>query len=166
MIDQYDSNDPFKSLDALEEIFASADAGGGNNAFGEVPDGTYQVRVDKAEFSISKSGNPMVSWQLRILNGKYANACIFKRNMLITPDNVVWFKKDLVATGMDVRGMKLRDMNERLPNLIGVCLEVNQKTKGDFSNVYIQKVIDVDFDTGSEWNREPGSDDDKDEVVF
>ena len=43
----------------------------------EVPVGKYEVKVDKLECKVSKSGNPMVSIWFRIVNGKFEKSVIF-----------------------------------------------------------------------------------------
>jgi hypothetical protein len=119
--------------------------------FEEVPDGTYQVKVERVELKHSKiredggvttGGNPMLKWQLRVLNPPYAGRMIFRHNMIMTAENIAWLKSDLVMCGLDLE--KLSHLEARLSELLDVQLEVKKVTKGDFPNVYFNSRIDVD----------------------
>ena len=41
--------------------------------FESVPDGKYQVAVEKVELTQSSTGNPMLKWTLRILAPRFIN---------------------------------------------------------------------------------------------
>lgn len=43
----------------------------------EVPDGDYEVKIDKLELKASKAGNPMLSGWLKIVSGSYKGQIIF-----------------------------------------------------------------------------------------
>lgn len=58
----------------------AAENGGGN--YKEVPEGTYEVEVDKLELKKSKSGNPMLSCWLKIAAGEYTKSIIFYNQVL------------------------------------------------------------------------------------
>ena len=49
--------------------------------FESVPDGKYQVAVEKVELTQSSTGNPMLKWTLRILAPRFANRfwCVILR---------------------------------------------------------------------------------------
>jgi hypothetical protein len=51
--------------------------------FKEVPDGSYEVKVEKMELKASSKGDPMVSIWFRILEGEFKNSIIFL-NQVIT----------------------------------------------------------------------------------
>ena len=59
----------------LMEDLKKADNGESN--YREVPDGNYEVKIEKCRLKMSKAGNPMVSIQFRILSGEYQRQCIF-----------------------------------------------------------------------------------------
>lgn len=45
--------------------------------FEEVPEGVYEVQIDKAELKQSKSGKPMVSIWFKIVAGKFNKSMLF-----------------------------------------------------------------------------------------
>ena len=58
----------------------AAENGGGN--FKEVPEGTYEVEVDKLELKKSKKGDPMLSCWMKISAGEYKGSIIFYNQVL------------------------------------------------------------------------------------
>lgn len=50
----------------------------------EVPFGTYEVKVEKLELVESKTGKPMVSCWMRILEGEFKNSILFMNQVIHT----------------------------------------------------------------------------------
>lgn len=114
--------------------------------FETVPDGKYVVKIDRLEQKTSKAGNIYFSWGLAITEGSRIGEWIWKNSMITDQRSVGFFKDDLVLLG-HVPG-KLSDIN--LEAYLDLRLEVNVKTKGDFTNVYFNKLIDGDYPEVSE----------------
>lgn len=113
--------------------------------FEEPPDGRYQVMVDKVELARSKtSGAAMLKWQMKIIGGRCAGRYIFRNNMIASPENVKWLKRDLATCGMDVNAFKLSELPEHLGELLDVTLDVQKRTNGDYVNVYLNRRIEID----------------------
>ena len=111
--------------------------------FEEVPDGRYQVIVEKVEMARSKQTNtPMLKWQLKILGPHCAGRYLFRNNMIASHENLKWLKTDLVLCGLQLE--KLSDLPHRLNELLDVTLEVQKKTNGTYTNVYLNKRIEID----------------------
>lgn len=74
-----------KSIDVegLKEDIAEADKNGGQRDFEEVPEGDYEVSIDKIELKESSKGDPMVSIWFKILEGEFKNSRLFM-NQVIT----------------------------------------------------------------------------------
>ena len=122
----------------------------------EVPDGKYQVNVEKVEIVRAKSsGNPMLRWELRILAPRCQGRVLFRHNVLATRENLKWLKTDLHTCGLDLE--KVSDLPARMGALLDVKLEVTKRTKGDSSNVYLNRRIVLD-DVGGSSGRDPGYD--------
>ena len=68
-----------KSIDVagLQKDIAEADQQNGSGDYKEVPDGTYEVKIEKIELKASSKGDPMVSMWFRILSGDFKNSMIF-----------------------------------------------------------------------------------------
>ena len=131
------------NLDQWEGDYASAPAERDDRQAG-APDGKYQAVVERVELTKSKtSGLPMLKWSLRIISGQYQNYWLFRNNMIASADNVKWLKGDLYVCGLQLD--KLGDLNrdDVRARLIGVVLEVQQKTNGEYKNVYFNRRINV-----------------------
>ena len=108
--------------------------------FDSVPDGKYQVIVDKVALTKSQtSGNPMLKWKLKVLGPKHEGAIIWRNNIIASKNNVQWLKNDLHVCGLDLE--KLSDLRINLEKLLNVMLEVTKRTKGDNENVYFNRRI-------------------------
>jgi len=110
------------------------------NKFDDVPDGKYQVSVEKVELARSKtSNNPMLKWQLRILGPNHAGRMIFRNSVMASAENIKYLKNDLHTCGLVLE--RFSDLGNRLNDLLDVKLEVTKKTRGEFSNVYVNRRI-------------------------
>ena len=108
--------------------------------FEPVPDGKYQVVVDRVEMTKSQtSGNPMLKWKLKILGPKHEGAVIWRNNVIGSKGNVQWLKNDLHVCGLDLG--KLSELPGKLGKLLDVMLEVTKKTKGENENIYFNRRI-------------------------
>ena len=132
-------------LSAFDDSYQQAEAY--ENEFPDVPDGTYHAIVEKLELTTSQSGNPMLKWQMTVVEDtQYTGRKLFHNNMITSPENIRWLKTDLERAGLNiVRVSELQDPAVR-ERLIGVKLKVQKKTKSSngeqFENVYIQKRLD------------------------
>ena len=123
-------------LAAFDDDFAQTEAAD----FEEVPDGKYQVRIQSVRLGESQKGDPMLKWDLVVISGTHAGRHIFK-NAVITSASLPFVKGDL-----DTLGLKLGRFSElpgRLDSLLDLTLEVTKRTKGEYANVYFNKLIQV-----------------------
>ena len=109
--------------------------------FDSVPDGKYQVNVEKVELTETHtSGNPMLKWTLRIIAPQQVNRLMW-RNSVITAKTLKFLKTDLHVCGLDLE--RLSDLPNHLGRLLDVKLEVTKRTKGDNENIYFNRRIDI-----------------------
>jgi len=114
--------------------------------FESVPDGKYQVNVEKVELTEAQStGNPMLKWTLRIIAPKFVNRLMW-RNSVITHNTLKYVKTDLHLCGLDLE--KISDLPQQLRRLLDVKLEVTKKTKGDNENIFFNRRIENDHAPG------------------
>ena len=110
--------------------------------FEEIADGKYQVKVDKVELTRAKSsGNPMLKWTLKILGPRHEGRLLWRYNQFATPQNRDWLKTDLHTCGVELG--KLSELNDRLEEILDIKLEITKKTKGENSNVFIDRRIEI-----------------------
>jgi len=123
--------------------------------FDDVPDGKYQVNVEKVELTRAKSsGNPLLKWALRVLGPQHRGRMLFRNNVLVSADNIKWLKTDLHTCGLELR--KLSDLPANLDRLLDVKLEVTKRTNGENTNVYLNKRIVVDDGDGEPFGGDSG----------
>jgi hypothetical protein len=109
--------------------------------FDSVPDGKYQVNVEKVELTETHtSGNPMLKWSLRIIAPQQVNRLMW-RNSVITAKTLKFLKTDLHVCGLDLE--RLSDLPNHLERLLDVKLEVTKRTKGDNENIYFNRRIET-----------------------
>ena len=135
-------------LSAFDDDFSSAEA----PSFDEVPDGKYQARIDEVRLDRSQKGDPMIKWDLIVIAGSQTGRHIFK-NSVITPAALPFVKGDLKTVGLELA--KFSDLARRLEELLDVTLEVTKRTRGEYSNVYFNKRINI---AGNGAAKQPASD--------
>ena len=86
-----------------------------------VPDGKYQVAVEKVELTEAQStGNPMLKWTLRVIAPKFINRLMW-RNSVITHNTLKYVKTDLHTCGLDLD--KISELPKHLKKLLDVKLD-------------------------------------------
>jgi hypothetical protein len=132
---------PDIDLAQFDEDFAEASVE--DREFDEIPDGKFQVSVDKVELTTAKSsGNALLKWTLRILGPHYAGRLLWRNNVMATRENIRWLKNDLHICGLDLA--KLSDLPAHLSYLLDVQLEVTKRTRGDNINIYFNRRLVLD----------------------
>lgn len=132
------NNDDTMDLTQFDDDFVSADVE--EKDFEAVPDGKYQVKVDRVELTRSEtSGNPMLKWALKILGPTHKGRLLWRNNVIASKDNVKWLKQDLYTCGLQMD--KLSDLPGKLETLLDVGLEVTKRTKNEFENIYFNRRI-------------------------
>jgi hypothetical protein len=104
-----------------------------------LPDGKYQMSVEKVELLYSKNNNPMLVWQLRVLGPRYAGRKHWHRNMIVTKENIKWLKRDLLIAGLKIEKLSL--LPQHLHELLDLVVEIQLKTKGEHQNSFLNKRI-------------------------
>lgn len=141
------NNDDTMDLAQFDDDFVSADVE--EKDFEAVPDGKYQVKVDRVELTRSEtSGNPMLKWALKILGPTHKGRLLWRNNVIASKDNVKWLKQDLYTCGLQMD--KLSDLPGKLETLLDVGLEVTKRTKNEFENIYFnRRIVLSDEDTAT-----------------
>jgi len=132
------NNDDTMDLAQFDDDFVTADVE--EKDFEAVPDGKYQVKVDRVELTRSEtSGNPMLKWALKILGPTHKGRLLWRNNVIASKDNVKWLKQDLYTCGLQID--KLSDLPGKLATLLDGGLEVTKRTKNEFENIYFNRRI-------------------------
>ena len=153
------NNDDTMDLAQFDDDFVSADVE--EKDFEPVPDGKYQVKVDRVELTRSEtSGNPMLKWALKILGPKHKGRLLWRNNVIASKDNVKWLKQDLYTCGLQME--KLSDLPGKLESLLDIGLEVTKRTKNEFENIYFNRRIVL---SGEDASSEPSADHDVNDMI-
>jgi hypothetical protein len=101
---------------------------------GEVPDGFYETVVESVSIARTpRSGNPMISWQLRIQGPSYQGRRLVK-NRVITDRTLSFLKEDLQRIGLEIA--RLSELHERLPEMRDREIRVLKRTKDGWVDVF------------------------------
>ncbi len=142
MTQEYDTTG-MSDLDLAQFDDDFAEAPVEEREFEEIPDGKYQVNVEKVELTRAQSsGNPMLKWTLKILGPRFAGRLLWRNSVMASKENLKWLKTDLHTCGLDIE--KLSDLPARLGDLLDVKLEVTKRTKGESENIYFNRRIVVE----------------------
>ncbi len=115
------------------------------DTFGDIPDNRYQTKVTKVEIAKSQSsGRLQIAWEFTIMTGEFKNRKKWAYDGLETKENFDYVKTRLARLGINVKKKKIQDLPELLEACVGLTCEVQVKTRGDFQNVYVNKLIDID----------------------
>lgn len=148
MTQDYDTTG-ISDLDLAQFDDDFAEASVEEREFDEIPDGKYQVNVEKVELTRAQSsGNPMLKWTLKILGPRLAGRLLWRNSVMASKENLKWLKTDLHTCGLEIE--KLSDLPERLGDLLDVKLEVTKRTKGENENIYFNRRIVVEDLAGVE----------------
>jgi hypothetical protein len=123
-------------LSVFDDNFETAEA----PDFEEVPDGKYHVRIEKAQLTESSAGDPMIKWDLVIISGSQEGRHIFK-NAVISQKSMPYVKGDLTRLGLEMK--RISELPNRLPEVLDKKLEVTVRTKGEYTNVYFNKLLAI-----------------------
>jgi hypothetical protein len=81
-------------LAQFDDAFEAAEVE--ERAFDPVPDGKYQVNVERVELTRAQtSGNPMLKWSLRIFAPTHKGRMLWRNNVMASAENIKWLKQDL-----------------------------------------------------------------------
>ena len=142
----YDQDDI--DLAQFDDDFAEAEVE--DRDFEPIPDGNYQVNVERAELTRAQtSGNPMLKWTLRIIAPRFRGRLLWRNNVMVSRENIKWLKTDLHTCGLSLA--KISDLPANLEKLINIKLEVTKRTRGENENVYLNKRIVLE-DGGDEYD--------------
>ncbi len=134
------SNQPIDNLDLaqFDDAFESAEVE--DREYETVPDGKYQVNVERVELTRAKtSGNPMLKWTLRIIAPTHKGRLLWRNNVMVSSMNIKWLKQDLYICGLQLS--KLSDLPGYLEQLLNIKLEVTKRTRGENENIYFNRRI-------------------------
>lgn len=137
-------------LKGLQDDIKEAKENGGGN-YKEVPEGTYEVKLEKLELQLSKKGDPMVCIWWNILDGEFKNSKIFQYQVITQGFQIHIMNEFLksLETGIDIKfddyeqyNDLLLDISEEIENQgLEYGLSYGKNNKG-FNTYEIEEIFD------------------------
>lgn len=122
----------------------------------EVEDGPYIAQLFAAERKESAAGWHYVDWQFKILEGESEGETASRRSGIETEENLVWLMRDFARFGLDPDDVDIEDNDDLDAILAGIvkskpkCRIVAKTGDSNIQNIYINKVIDIEENAGSD----------------
>jgi hypothetical protein len=113
-----------------------------------VPAGRYQAKIDKVYMDVAKNtGADQLCWELVIIAGKFKGKRLYKKNTLLTRENIRWLKDDLEKIELQISPISTLD--EHLDEFLDIVVEIYVKNKAyqgkDYATPYINKRLDIEI---------------------
>ncbi len=120
-----------------------------------VPDGSYSARIDSAVVEEAKSsGRMQVNWALTVAEGDYEGRSIHRFSGLESDDNLAFLQGDIETLEIAIPE-DINDLGEALEDAVGLLLEINVRTKDEFTNVdFIELLEDTEGEEEEEEEEE------------
>lgn len=153
--------------DVVVAEFGHKDAKGGGSRNPRVPEGDYLCKILSAEKKEAKeSGNQMIVWKLKIIEGKYKGKEMTARTVLI-PTALFMLRHLLEALGVDVpeKTTKIK-YSKYVGRKIGITVEdgeFNNKPTSDVNDFIDPDMIGADEDEDDLDDEDDDDEDDDDE---
>jgi len=91
----------------------------------QIPEGRYEVEVERVTLTRSRAGTPMLTWTLGLSERVAGNRCLWRNHLLNSDqDNLRFVKRDLKIVGVHL-DRPLSDVIAHLHELTGIRLEVS-----------------------------------------
>ena len=112
------------------------------NLLKPIPDGNYKCRIIDARIEKSKSsGRLQVVQILQILRPKkYKSRMLYRYAGLETKGNLGFFKSDLKRLGIKIP-KNIINISRSIENTIDLKCSVTVRTRGEFTNIFINRLI-------------------------
>lgn len=120
--------------------------------FPEVPHGTYEVKIEKLELVESKSGKPMMTCWMKILDGEYKGQRLFYNQVLHVGFGIHKANEFLrsLDSGLDIEFENFKqyndlllDVHEAIDGKLEYAVKYGEDRKG-FNTFEIVEVFDVE----------------------
>ncbi len=122
-----------------------------------VPDGKYEMKVIDCRIErAKKSSRLQIVWVIQILTGKYKKRIIYRYDGLETENNLGFLKADFKKLGFKLP-KNIMKITKIVDDIAGMSFHGQVKTNGEYTNIYINDVID-------EEDEEDEDEDDEDDV--
>lgn len=127
---------PSDALDLRRFDAHYAAEAGPSTIFSEVPDGRFRVQITDLELTLASTGNPVLKFGLRIMDGEHRKRMLWKRRV-ITENTIRYVKSELMTCGLRLE--RFSQLPLRLEELQGIELDITKVTKKDNCDIYFNR---------------------------
>lgn len=134
-------------LDGLQNDIEEIEKNGGTGNFEPVPDGEYEVEVEKMELKQSKKGDPMLSIWFKIIEGEYEGQRLFY-NKVMQPQNERAFafqvhqNNEMLRALWDCDNVKFTGFADYAE----LIMDIHEEIDGKFEYLLAKRTNDDGFD--------------------
>ncbi len=108
-----------------------------------VIDGDYKVRVDKVSLKETINGDPLLKWELIVLEPNDFDGCMITTNNFLNSEmGLKFLKRNLHFCGVNLDS--LEELPSNLEKLLDVVLMITRRTNGKFVNIYFNQRCEYD----------------------
>lgn len=136
-------------LDGLQDDLNEIEENGGFGDFEPIPDGEYEVYVEKMELTQSKKGDPMLTIWFKILEGEYEGQRIFY-NKVMQPQNERAFAFQVHQNNEMLRALWDCDKDDvqfkGFADYANLIMDIHEDIDGRFEYLLEKKTDDKGFD--------------------
>jgi len=129
------------------KAWAAADAGAGGGSGCDLEDGRYVAAITAMELTETTNGDLQLSTTYEVSEGDSAGTSATAREMLKSEINLSYLKKKLKLFGYDPDELNLaEDLEGCLEQIVASspAVRIQVKTSGEFTNIYVNKVLSMD----------------------
>lgn len=135
--------------------------------FGSLPAGKYICRLVGAELGQSESsGRMQIHWQHKVVKGEELGTVQHSWDGVDTPESLVWLARKLSRLGVEMGDDTLDNLEDTLSEIVAAepLVRITVKENGEFTNVYLDKLLDEDETETDEGNGDESSSEEETEV--
>lgn len=140
-MDDKDTEEYMKALDESHNPASVEDDG-----FTKLPDGEYQIRLDKLYINRSKKGRMQTVWEFEVISGSHSFRKIMKFSGMDTAAGLDFLTRDLRKVGIE--NFKWSDVQTQfskpLDKLFLLQLVTKEKNEQSYQSIYILKSLNQD----------------------
>lgn len=109
-----------------------------------LPDGTYQGEIVATKLGLTQKKKPQIDWTLKVTSGEFEGKAQHKYDLVHTQENIDWLFGTLETLEVSIPSKMDSDvaLKKLLAKTEGLSIEFSVRTQGDFTNVYINELLD------------------------
>lgn len=117
-------------------------AGSPKVGMASLPNGTYQGEITSVVLGQTQKKDSQVDWTLKVLSGEFEGRLQHKYDMCSTQENIDWLLGTLETLEVKEMPEDDKEFAAILKKQVGKKVEFSCRVSGDFTNVYINELLE------------------------